>query len=205
MEAHRDFIIWVIRKFKDVQQMAVKTQPENMFVEECENAEEATEAASKQDEEKEDNISEIIQKGFDKKIRSRLVANRRAKILAQMQMAQKTFMDTHADLFAIPKDATSSSGEHTKEKKSSRITGGSTETKMDWEEGNQITNEDTGAVACNTEACLGFDRRVQQHEEEKLKCILCFEEATVTKKGQLLVYLAFMQKSKVCLIIYQII
>lgn len=192
MEAHRDLMLWVIRKFKDVQQMVIKTQPENMSVEDSESAETAT-VASKSDEKNEDDSFEDAQKGFDKKVRSRLAASRRAKILAQMQMAQKTFMATHADLFAIAKDASASGAE---ENKPSRMVSGA-ENNMDWEEEDQLAKEDGGAAAYNTEACLGFGRRVHQHEEEKLKCILCFEEAKVTKKGHLLVYLAFMQKSKV--------
>lgn len=114
----------------------------------------------------------------EKEERSRLAAERRAKILAQMQKAQNQFMTSNAEMFANANDVASD------------VNAG---TVMEWQDDNCME----GAVAYNSIACLGVERRLQQPEEEKYNCILCFEEATVCKDGPTLVYSAFVQKSKV--------
>lgn len=114
---------------------------------------------------------------LEKEERSRLAAERRAKIMAQMQNAQKSFMKSNAEMFANTNDVAQPN-----------------EFAMEWQ---ASSSGEEGAVAYNTLACLGVDRRLQQPEEQNFKCILCFEDCTVTKEGSHLVYSVFVQKSKV--------
>uniref|UniRef100_T1GET4 E3 ubiquitin-protein ligase n=1 Tax=Megaselia scalaris TaxID=36166 RepID=T1GET4_MEGSC len=70
---------------------------------------------------------------------------------------------------------------------------------MDCEEEAQYSDnlDIEGAAAYNSTACLGFHRRFQQPEDPKFKCILCFEDAILHKDKPVLVYPAFIQKSKI--------
>lgn len=124
-------------------------------------------------------LTSAEQEKREKEERARLAAERRAKILAQMQSAQNKFMTSNAEMFASANDVAGDAN------------AGSA---MEWQDDNCLE----GAVAYNSTACLGIERRLQQPEEEKYNCILCFEEATVSKEGPTLVYSAFVQKSKVC-------
>lgn len=177
--------------------MSESAQPESMQYEE-EAAAAAPESCAGNSEAKEEASGgdKVVDAALEKEIRSRMAAKRQAKILAQMQMAQKNFMDTNADLFAITTEA-NAAPEDEKEKAADRVSGGK-QTDMDWDEA-VPSDKEAGAAACPAEACLGFGRRVQHYEEERLKCILCFEDAKVSKKGEMLVYLAYVQRSKVCL------
>lgn len=125
-----------------------------------------------------DTAATAEQEKQEKEKRSRLAAERRAKILAQMQKAQNQFMTSNAEMFANANDVAGDAN------------AGSV---MEWQDDNCME----GAVAYNSIACLGVERRLQQPEEEKYNCILCFEEATVCKDGPTLVYSAFVQNSKV--------
>lgn len=136
-----------------------------------------------------DTATSAEQEKREKEERARLAAARRAKILAQMQKAQNKFMTSNAEMFANANDVASDAN------------AGSA---MEWQDDQCME----GAVAYNSIACLGVERRLQQPEEEKYNCILCFEEATVCKDGPTLVYSAFVQKSKVikgnCLFLWEI-
>ncbi|KAI8121103.1 E3 ubiquitin-protein ligase UBR1 [Lucilia cuprina] len=176
VEAHRDFILWTIKKFKDLQ---AKQPVENAERMQSDDIEQLGDSASNDDSQNAaDTATSAEQEKREKEERSRLAAERRAKILAQMQKAQNKFMTSNAEMFANANDVASDAN------------AGSA---MEW----QDDNSEEGAVAYNSIACLGVERRLQQPEEEKYNCILCFEEATVCKDGPTLVYSAFVQKSKV--------
>ncbi|XP_011198244.2 E3 ubiquitin-protein ligase UBR1 isoform X2 [Bactrocera dorsalis] len=172
VEAHRDFILWTIQKFKELQAKGKANEADVSTMladggEEVEISRPLT-AAEKEKQEKEE--------------RARLAAERRAKIMAQMQNAQNNFMKSNAEMFASANVQASGSRDAT--------------TAMEWQE--DVSNMDEeGAVAYNSQACLGVERRLQQPEEQSFKCILCFEDCTVSKDGPTLVYSAFVQKSKV--------
>lgn len=202
IEPHRDFVLWVMRKFKDVQQLLNKSQSENMQVEEVASTDtSASVIEMKEDMSADDSATDASQQeNFEKEIRSRLAAKRRAKILAQMQTAQKNFLATHAYLFTILDKPIVIPNEEVRRMLAANNTlSAAAKQSMDWDDIEQSGGKEAGATAFYSEACLGFGRCVQQHEKEKLKCILCFEEAKVSKDGPLLVYLAFVQKSKVVL------
>ena len=177
VEAHRDFILWTIKKFKDLQvKQPVEGGSERM---QSDDMELATGSVSNDDSNAaNDTTTSAEQEKREKEERSRLAAERRAKILAQMQKAQNQFMTSNAEMFANANDVAGDANS------------GSV---MEWQDDNCME----GAVAYNSIACLGVERRLQQPEEEKYNCILCFEEATVCKDGPTLVYSAFVQKSKV--------
>ncbi|XP_067640703.1 E3 ubiquitin-protein ligase UBR1 [Eurosta solidaginis] len=170
VEAHRDFLLWTIKKFKE---LAAKDET---AIDEDVNAM-PTEGESI---ELTRPLTAAEQEKQEKEERARLAAERRAKIMAQMQNAQNNFMKSNAEMFA---SANAQSG-----------AGSSSD--MEWQDVANIEDEE-GAVAYNSVACLGVDRRLQQPEEESFKCILCFEDCTVSKDGPTLVYSAYVQKSRV--------
>ncbi|XP_058984354.1 E3 ubiquitin-protein ligase UBR1 isoform X3 [Musca domestica] len=185
VEAHRDFILWTIKKFKDLQ----AKQPVTEGLERMQSDDLETNASSADDNaasgaggsgggDDATLLTSAEQEKREKEERARLAAERRAKILAQMQSAQNKFMTSNAEMFASANDVASDTN---------------ASSAMEWQDDNCLE----GAVAYNSTACLGVERRLQQPEEEKYNCILCFEEATVSKEGPTLVYPAFVQKSKV--------
>ena len=102
-----------------------------------------------------------------KEKRSKLAAQRREQLLAQMAKAQKSFITSNADLF---KDDTKDENE----------------AEMEWQE---------SIEEVKTVACLGPDRKVVHNESEAFTCILCSEESSNNK--DCLVYPAFVQRSSV--------
>lgn len=176
VEAHRDFILWTIKKFKDLQAKQPAESSERMQSDDMEQL--GASCSNDDSQNAADSATTAEQEKREKEERSRLAAERRAKILAQMQKAQNKFMTSNAEMFANANDVASDAN------------AGSV---MEWQDDNCME----GAVAYNSIACLGVERRLQQPEEEKYNCILCFEEATVCKDGPTLVYSAFVQKSKV--------
>ncbi|XP_054727034.1 E3 ubiquitin-protein ligase UBR1 [Anastrepha obliqua] len=171
VESHRDFILWTIKKFKELQTKDQTVSGGDVSAMPIEG--ESVEVARP--------LTASEQEKQDKEERARLAAERRAKIMAQMQNAQNNFMKSNAEMFA---SANVQSGNR------------DTSTTMEWQDDVSVMDEE-GAVAYNSLACLGVERRLQQPEEQSFKCILCFEDCTVSKDGPTLVYSAFVQKSKV--------
>uniref|UniRef100_W8AD24 E3 ubiquitin-protein ligase n=1 Tax=Ceratitis capitata TaxID=7213 RepID=W8AD24_CERCA len=171
VEAHRDFLLWTIKKFKELQAKDKSN----------EDAEACSMSADGDLSEISRPLTAAEQEKKEKEERARLAAERRAKIMAQMQNAQNNFMKSNAEMFASA-NVPAASRDST--------------TTMEWQDDGTNMDEE-GAVAYNSLACLGVERRLQQPEEQSYKCILCFEDCTVTKDGPTLVYSAFVQKSKV--------
>lgn len=160
VEVHRDLLLWTIRRFKALQSTNdPDALPMDMESEEQPPAEANTVEAEK----------------AEKEERQRLAAERRAKIMAQMQSAQKSFMSTNAELF---RTSTKSETMHDEEASSS----------MDWQE---------EPIGPRIVPCLGPDRRQNTVPNEDHICILCSEESVVDRNSPCMVYSAFVQTSKV--------
>lgn len=113
----------------------------------------------------------------EKEDRARLAAERRAQIMAQMANAQKNFMSTNSELF----ESTATTVQD------------KNETTMEWQE--NIDND-------SSQICLGPTRKHKFVEDLVVTCILCSEDAIVSKctgknNGVCMVYSAFVQKSHV--------
>lgn len=109
----------------------------------------------------------------EKEDRARLAAERRAKIMAQMATAQKSFMSSNAELFESTTTAVQDKNE----------------TAMEWQEDNEINTK---------QICLGPNRKTRFVEDLVVTCILCSEDAVVGKTSNpCMVYSAFVQKSQV--------
>lgn len=102
-----------------------------------------------------------------KEKRSKLAAQRREQLLAQMAKAQKSFITSNAELF---KDEIKVEGE----------------ADMEWQE---------SIEEHKTVSCLGKERKIVHNEAEAFTCILCSEESSNSK--DCIVYPAFIQKSSV--------
>lgn len=113
----------------------------------------------------------------EKEDRARLAAERRAKIMAQMQSAQKNFMSSNAELFEEAATAVQDKNELA----------------MEWQE--EDANQD---VNHSKQICLGPNRKFRFVEDLVVTCILCSEDAVVNN-GTAMVYSAFVQKSHVLL------
>ena len=183
VEAHRDFILWTINKFKELQAKQVNPDAAMINNDDAEAADKSSTSSS------EPPLTAAEQEKREKEERARLAAERRAKIMEQMKSAQQNFMKSNAEMLAST--STSSPATTNGNASSSR----ETPLSMEWQGDEEAEAE--GAVGYNSVACLGIERRVQQPEEQSFKCILCFEDCTVTKDGTTLVYSAFIQKSKV--------
>ncbi|EDV38316.2 uncharacterized protein Dana_GF21816, isoform D [Drosophila ananassae] len=164
--AHHDFILWTIKRYKELQ---AKQTPS------CSSGagpSGSQQAAATADEP----LSSEEQLRREKEDRARLAAERRAKVMAQIKNAQKSFMKSNAEMFAD-----SGSGA------------------MEWED-IPTAEEEQGAVALKPNiACLGPERRTYQNTESDFKCILCFENCAISRPGPPLVSSAFVQTSRVIL------
>ncbi|KAH8250617.1 hypothetical protein KR038_002648 [Drosophila bunnanda] len=174
LEAHRDFVLWTIKRYKELQ---AKQAPSGSGAGPSGSQQSAGDAQP---------LSSEEQVRQEKEARARLAAERRAKIMAQMKNAQKLFMKINADMFATTGD-----------KESGQDLEGGINAAMEWE--NISTDEEEqGAVALKPNvACLGPDRRSYQVSETAFKCILCFENCAITRSGPPLVSFAFVQTSQV--------
>lgn len=88
VEAHRELIMWTIRKYKEL-------QPKNSDNQEMESENENERIA----EASASSHSAADTERAEKEDRARLAAERRTLIMAQMAKAQKSFMSTNAELF----------------------------------------------------------------------------------------------------------
>lgn len=109
----------------------------------------------------------------EKEDRARLAAQRRAQIMAQMANAQKNFMSSNAELFESTTTAVQDKSE----------------TSMEFEESSENNTK---------QICLGPERKFRYVEDTLVTCILCSEDAVVSKTtNPCMVYSAFVQKSHV--------
>jgi len=115
--------------------------------------------------------------------RKRLAAERRKKIMAQMQKAQKNFMTENARLFEDKKEESA--------------------TKSDEQAPMQGVVEDDAAAKAEEQAksrgnvALGPQRTPPAAADNAHTCILCQEEEKLTRTGKTLVMASFVQKSTV--------
>lgn len=100
--------------------------------------------------------------------RSKLAAQRREQLLAQMAKAQKSFITSNAEHF---KDDEKAENE---------------ELGMEWQ---------SSVEEQKTTACIGSERKIIHNESESFTCILCSEESSNNRNA--MVYPAFIQKSSV--------
>ncbi|EDV46445.1 E3 ubiquitin-protein ligase UBR1 [Drosophila erecta] len=170
LEAHYDFVLWTIERYKKLQ---AKQAPSDGG---------AGPSGSQQSAGEELPLSSEEQAREEKENRARLAAERRAQIMAQMQNAQKSFMNSNAEMFAAT---------DTETREESASTGA-----MDWED--IPSEEEQGAVALKPNvACLGPDRKFYQGSDDTVKCILCFENCAISRNIPQLVSSAFVQTSRV--------
>ncbi|XP_033255825.1 E3 ubiquitin-protein ligase UBR1-like [Drosophila miranda] len=188
LEAHRDFVLWTIKRYKDMQ---AKQAPA---------AAAGPSGSQKKTAGEEPPLTSEEQARQEKETRAKLAAERRAKIMAQMQSAQKSFMKSNAEMFAnsdLEQDSISTGAS------SSRVAASSMgSTAMDWEDISDESLEDQGAavlVIKQNPACLGPNRAHYQAQENSFKCILCFENCSINPDGPPLVSSAFVQTSRVIL------
>ncbi|XP_034490388.1 E3 ubiquitin-protein ligase UBR1 isoform X2 [Drosophila innubila] len=187
LEAHRDFVLWTIRRYKDLQ----AKQAPNV----CSTSTAAsTSSGIQQSQQCEDlPLTSEQQARLDKEARSRLAAERRNKIMAQMQNAQKSFMMSNAELFAITSNEESGAASSVQKPGDSL---------MDWEDTADPREEELGAAALisptsESIACLGKWRGQCEAGDNSFKCILCFEDCSISSQGPPLVSSAFLQTSRV--------
>ena len=151
VESQRDFLVCTIKKYKDLQ---AKTS--SQFV-----PEEMAMASSYE------NDTQMETEQAMKEKRSKLAAQRREQVLAQMAKAQKSFITSNAEHFQ--KDAKTDDG-----------------AEMEW----QSSVEEQKTIKC-----LGSERKIIHNDSETFTCILCSEDSLNNK--QCMVYPAFVQKSSV--------
>ncbi|BFG01682.1 E3 ubiquitin-protein ligase UBR1 [Drosophila madeirensis] len=188
LEAHRDFVLWTIKRFKDMQAKQAPaagagpsgSQRQSMGGEELP-------------------LTSEEQARKEKETRAKLAAERRAKLMAQMKSAQNSFMKSNAEMFANSDLEQSSAGSGASSYRTAASMGGSA---MEWEDISDDSLEEQGAAALaikQNPACLGPNRAPYQAQENSFKCILCFENCSINPDGPPLVSSAFVQTSRVIL------
>lgn len=151
IEAHRDLLTWVLTKYREV------ANSTNMEVTPAPQTEQVTETDTFK---------------TDKEWRTKMAAQKRAKIMAQMTAMQKHFMKKNATLF---EEATWDANK-TNDRGSA----------MDLTESSQ-----------EVPVALGIGQTSRLSEEKTYTCILCQEDQTITETGPAMVLAAFVQQSTV--------
>lgn len=177
-------MLWTIKRYKDLQ---AKQSPS---VDSSAAAAGSGSSTQPPQQGEEQQLTSEQQARPEKEARSRLAAEHRAKIMAQMQNAQKSFMKSNAELFANAGEE-GTAGTATKQ-------GGSM---MDWEDIPEPKDEE-GAAAVMPDpgkivSCLGARRCFTEAANNSFKCILCFENCSTSGNDQPLVSSAFVQTSRV--------
>lgn len=157
VEAYKDLAIWTLNKFRQVSAPRRKIEK----TEDIENTEntENTEGVK----------SEVVE--LEKQKRSKLAAERRAAVMAQMAQMQNNFMKDNATLF-----------ENTHTYSESR---------------NDSTSMDILDNIGELSVALGPHQTTSSTYDNKYTCILCQEEQLVTQDSQAMVLATFVQKSSV--------
>ncbi|XP_053210830.1 E3 ubiquitin-protein ligase UBR2-like isoform X2 [Panonychus citri] len=154
--SHRDLLLWTLKKFSDVAKLRGTELPSTMIS-----------AVSEMEDEK------PLSKETSK---AKIAAQRRARIMAQMQDMQKNFIKGHAEYF--------------KDKDSSCTSGGSL---MDLTNTEDESREEQPKQPC----AVGINQRGKEIPEESHICILCREEQAIELSGRCMVLAAFVQGSTV--------
>jgi E3 ubiquitin-protein ligase UBR2 len=154
IDSHKELLQWVIQKWKSL--TGESRQSESV----------ATGAASESSA-----TSEAAGLSEEKKKKAAMAAARRAKIMAQMQSAQKNFMKENSQLF----EETPSGIDRQRTESSCR-------------------DEETSATKS---VCLGTTKSPPVTNPSSFTCILCQEDETLYAEGPSLVIAAFVQKSTV--------
>lgn len=142
VEAHKDLVEWTIRKFTSVSKRGQSTDTPL-------------------------SLQSTLTEKDDKEGRSKLAAERKAKIMAQMAAMQKNFMKDNAHLF----------------KKETVVS--------------DLTDEILPPEEPVNKIAVGPNQSPVVPQSKTYICILCQEEQEVTGTGLALVYAAFVQKSTV--------
>lgn len=177
-------MLWTIKRYKDLQ---AKQSPSLGSASAAAGSDGSTQPSQQGEEQ---HLTSEQQAQPEKEARSRLAAEHRAKIMAQMQNAQKSFMKSNAELFANASEE-GAAGAASKQ-------GGLL---MDWDDIPEPKDEE-GAAAVMTEpgkivCCLGARRCFPEAANNSFKCILCFENCSTSGNDQPLVSSAFVQTSRV--------
>lgn len=139
MESQRDFLVWTIKKFKDLQVKSTRSLQANTDV---------VSMSSKYEADTQLEAEQAI-----KEKRSKLAAQRKEQILAQMAKAQNSFIISNAEHFKDDVKVEEEEG-------------------MEW----QSSVEEQLTVTC-------FNRKVIHSDTENLTCILCSEDSINNKQS----------------------
>ncbi|KAH8416831.1 hypothetical protein KR222_006992 [Zaprionus bogoriensis] len=229
LEAHRDFVLWTIKRYKELQAKqapSVNSAASTSSSAAAAAAGPSTSNGAQQAQEGDDQpLTSEQQARHEKEARSRLAAERRAKLLAQMHNAQESFIKLNAEMFAKSKEESAGAGGGSGTTASDQGEGqgkgsaGAAQSKsdsvMDWEDitsapvgpdadgmAVEADKPPLGAAALEVEAdkavaCMGARRSHCEPEESSYKCILCFADCNASNSGPPLVSSAFLQTSRV--------
>ncbi|XP_066593276.1 E3 ubiquitin-protein ligase UBR2 [Prorops nasuta] len=154
IEAHKDLLKWTLNKYREVAgtNMATAAAPTVSTDAQSEQSAEDAEPPNK----------------TDKEWRTKMAAQKRAKIMAQMEDMQRHFMKKNAKLF----------------EKAGKVN----------EKGAVM---DVSECSDAAPVALGSGQTAKLLEEKSYTCILCQEDQTITANGPAMVFAAFVQQSTV--------
>ena len=157
IDAHRDLLAWVLGKYRSLARVNTMVDDEKLVAALKQQAESSTE---------EDPAK------INKEWRTKMAAQKRAKVMAQMAAMQNHFMKKNAELFkeaAVDADKS----------------------------GDQGSSMDLTESLEQVPIAVGSGQTARLVEEQTYTCILCQEDQTVKNSGKAMVLAAFVQKSTV--------
>lgn len=161
IDAHKDLLTWVLTKYREItSSTAEKDSPMSPQSEQASDG---------------DNSSTHTSKETDKEWRTKMAAQKRAKIMAQMAAMQYHFMKKNANLF---EEAMLDSNKVNDRGSAMDLT--------------ESTLQEEGAPVA-----LGAGQTSRSCELKTYTCILCQEDQTVTESSPAMVMAAFVQQSTV--------
>ncbi|XP_043277613.1 E3 ubiquitin-protein ligase UBR2 [Venturia canescens] len=165
IDAHKDLLTWILGKYRQVAGSSVSGSESSETT-----AETATAASSSSPQSEPRGDADLAK--TSKEWRTKMAAQKRAKVMAQMAAMQKHFMRKNATLFQeISLDL------------------GKNNDRGSWMDLTECTEE--------TPAPVGLRQTARVLEEKTHTCILCQEDQAVTVSGKAMVLAAFVQQSTV--------
>ncbi|XP_034933670.1 E3 ubiquitin-protein ligase UBR2 [Chelonus insularis] len=156
IDAHKDLLTWVLKKYREAAGSTINEEKNKNI-----DAKSAETSASEKD----------IAKN-SKEWRMQMAAQKRAKVMAQMQLMQKHFMKNNAKLFE--------------------------ETVLDVNKSNERgSSMDLSECIERSPIAVGPNQTARLAEEKTYTCILCQADQSVTVSGDAMVLAAFVQQSTV--------
>ncbi|RLU23362.1 hypothetical protein DMN91_003566 [Ooceraea biroi] len=181
IEGHKDLLTWVLAKYREVTNSAAVEANSTLVQQSEQQQQQQQQQLLQQQQQQQQQVSDadVDTKETDKEWRTRMAAQKRAKVMAQIMAMQKHFMKKNASMF-----------EEAKQQDAEKSNDDDDNSAMDLTE---LPSQEENAAP----VALGVGQTSRMCKQETYTCILCQEDQTVTESGLAMVMAAFVQQSTV--------